>query len=163
MALSIHPRHLAELTPWARLAQGAAGPSAHHRKAEAVPTHATILIVEDNAGVREALVEILRPEGYGVLTAATVQEAEEARRQLTPGGIDVVIANVHLTADREARGGYALWQRWTALNPQLRFILISGDPSARELPAIRAGVMRWLTKPFSPAEVLDTVRDSLGR
>jgi two-component system, response regulator FlrC len=128
-----------------------------------VPTHTTILIVEDNAGVREALVEILRPEGYRVLTAATVQEAEEARRQATPGGIDVVIANIHLTADREAREGYALWQRWTALDPQLRFILISGDPHARDLPAIRAGAVRWLTKPFSPAEVFETVRDALGR
>jgi two-component system, response regulator FlrC len=126
-------------------------------------THATVLIVEDNAGVREALVEILRPEGYRVLTAATVQEAEEARQQLTPGNIDVVIANIHLTADREAREGYALWQRWTALDPQLRFILISGDPQARDLPAIRAGAVRWLTKPFSPAEVLETVRDALGR
>ena len=128
-----------------------------------MPTHATILAVEDNTGVREALVEILRPEGYRVLTAATVPEAEEARRQLTPGGIDVVIANLHLTAEREAREGYALWQRWTALNPQLRFILISGDPHAPDLPAIRAGAVRWLPKPFRPVEVLDTVRDALGR
>jgi two-component system response regulator FlrC len=128
-----------------------------------MPTHPTVLIVEDNAGVREALVEILRPEGYWVLTATTVQEAEEVRQQLTPGDIDVVIANLHLTADREAREGYALWQHWTALDPQLRFILISGDPRARDLPAIRAGAVRWLAKPFSPAEVLDAVRDALGR
>jgi two-component system response regulator FlrC len=127
-----------------------------------MPTHATLLIVEDDAGVREALMEILRPEGYRVLTAATVHEAEEARRQLTPGGIDVVIANIHLTADREAREGYALWQRWTALDPQLRFILISGDLHARDLPAIRAGAVLWLSKPFSPAEILETVRDALG-
>jgi len=73
-----------------------------------MPTPATILIVEDNAGVREALVEIVRPDGYRVLIAATVQEAEEARRQVTPGDIDVVIANIHLTADHEAREGYAL-------------------------------------------------------
>jgi CheY-like chemotaxis protein len=113
--------------------------------------------------VREALVEILRPEGYRVLTAATVQEAEEARRQVTPGEIDVVIANIHLTADRDAREGYALWQRWTGLDPQPRFILISGDPRTRDLPAIRAGAVRWLTKPFGPAEVLETLRGALGR
>jgi two-component system response regulator FlrC len=128
-----------------------------------MPTHATVLIVEDNIGVREALVEILCPQGYRVLTAATVQEAEEVRRQVTPGHIDVVIANLHLTADREAREGYTLWQRWTALDPQLPFLLISGDPRTRDLPAIRAGAVRWLAKPFSPAEMLDTVRDALGR
>jgi two-component system response regulator FlrC len=119
-----------------------------------MPTHATILIVEDDAGVREALVEILCPHGYRVLTAATVQEAEEARRQVTPRDIDVVIANIYLTADPEAREGYALWQRWTARDPHPRFILMSGDRSSRDLPAIRAGAVRWLTKPFSPAEVL---------
>ena len=128
-----------------------------------MPTHATILIVEDAAGVREALVEILRPDGYRVLTAATVQEAEEIKQQVTPGGIDVVIANIHLTADPEVREGYRLWQRWNALDPQLRFILISGDTSSRDLPAIRAGAVRWLAKPFGPAEVLEILRGALGR
>jgi DNA-binding NtrC family response regulator len=128
-----------------------------------MPTHATVLIVEDDARVREALVEILRPHGYRVLTAATVQEVEEAWWQLTPGGIDVAIVNIHLTADPEAREGYTLWQRWNALDPQLSFILMSGDTSSRDLPAIRAGAVRWLTKPFGPAEVLETLRDALGR
>jgi CheY-like chemotaxis protein len=51
----------------------------------------------------------------------------------------------------------------TALDLQPRFILMSGDTSSRDLPAIRAGAVRWLTKPFSPAKVLETVRDALGR
>lgn len=105
----------------------------------------------------------MRPEGDGVLTAATVQEAEEIKQQVTPGGIDVVIANIHLPADPEAREGYTLWQRWNALDPQLRFILMSGDTSSRDLPAIRAGAVRWLTKPFGPAEVLEILRGALGR
>jgi two-component system response regulator FlrC len=128
-----------------------------------MPTHATVLIVEDDAGAREALVEILRPHGYRVLTATTVQEAEEAKQRAAPGGIDVVIGNIHLTADRQAREGYALWQCWTARDPHPRFILMSGDTSSRDLPAIRAGAVRWLTKPFSPAEVLEAVRAALGR
>jgi two-component system response regulator FlrC len=128
-----------------------------------MPTHATVLIVEDDAGVREAMIEILRPHGYRSLTAATVQQAEEAKRQVTPGDIEVVIANIHLTADPEAWEGYALWQRWTALDPQPRFILISGDPRTRDLPAIRAGAVRWLAKPFSSAEALEAIWDALDR
>jgi two-component system response regulator FlrC len=127
-----------------------------------MPTHATILIVEDDAGVREALIEILRTQGYRILTAATVQEAEEARRLVTLGDIEVVIANIHLTPDPEAREGYALWQCWTTLDPHPRFILISGDPRTRDLPAIRDGVVRWLAKPFSSAEVLEAIWDALG-
>jgi DNA-binding response OmpR family regulator len=59
--------------------------------------------------------------------------------------------------------GYALWQRWTALDPQLRFILISGDLRSRDLPAIQAGSVRWLGKPFSPEELLEAVRAVLAR
>jgi DNA-binding NtrC family response regulator len=82
---------------------------------------------------------------------------------VTPVDVDVAIANIHLTADREAREGYALWQRRTALDPQPRFILISGDPRSRDLPAIRTGAVRWLAKPFGAAKVLEAVRDALGR
>jgi CheY-like chemotaxis protein len=74
----------------------------------------------------------------------------------------MVIANLHLTAAPRAREGYAPWQRWTARDPQPRFILMSGDPRRRDLPAIRAGAVLWLSKPFSPAEILETVRDALG-
>jgi CheY-like chemotaxis protein len=102
-----------------------------------MPTQATVLIVEDDAGVREALEEILRPHSYRALTSATVQETEEARRQVTPGNR---CGHCQHPSDRrpQAREGYALWQRWTALDPQLRFILINGDPRNQDLPAIRA-------------------------
>ena len=40
---------------------------------------------------------------------------------------------------------------------------MSGDTSSQDLPATRAGAVRWLTKPFSPTEVLKAVRAVLGR
>lgn len=127
-----------------------------------MPTHATILIVEDDAGVREALVNFAARGRWGPHRR---HGAGGGGNQAAgdPGGIDVVIANIHLTADPEAREGYTLWQRWNALDPQLRFILMSGDTSSRDLPAIRAGAVRWLTKPFGPAEVLEILRGALGR
>jgi DNA-binding NarL/FixJ family response regulator len=119
---------------------------------------ATILMVEDDAGVRETLVEILRPQGYLVRTAATVAEAEAALRQLGAEGIQLVIADIQLTHNARAREGYGLYQRWTAIYPRLPFLLMSGDPRYQDLPAVRAGAVRWLTKPFSPAALLDTIR-----
>jgi DNA-binding NarL/FixJ family response regulator len=119
---------------------------------------ATILVVEDDAGVRESLVEILRPQGYLVHTAATIAEAETVLRQLGAEGVQLVIADIQLTPNARARQGYELYQRWTAIYPRLPFLLMSGDPRHQDLPAVRARPVRWLTKPFSPTALLDTIR-----
>jgi DNA-binding NtrC family response regulator len=99
----------------------------------------------------------LCPQGYLVHTAATVAEAEGALRQLGAEGLQFVIADIQLTLDARAREGYELYQRWTAIYPRLPFLLISGDPCYQDLPAVRAGAVRWLTKPFSPTALLDTI------
>jgi DNA-binding NarL/FixJ family response regulator len=121
-------------------------------------TPATVLIVEEDAGVREVLVEILCPLGYLVRTAATAAEAEAALRQLGAEGVQLVIADIQLTPNARAREGYALYQRWTAIYPGLPFLLMSGDPRHQDLPVVRAGAVRWLTKPLSPTALLDTIR-----
>jgi two-component system response regulator NreC len=118
----------------------------------------TILIVEDDAGVRETLMEILCPQSYLVHTAATVAEAAAALQQLGAEGIQLVIADIQLTPDARAREGYRLYQRWSTIYPRLPFLLMSGDPSHQDLPAVRAGAVRWLTKPFSPTALLDTIQ-----
>jgi DNA-binding response OmpR family regulator len=127
-----------------------------------MPSHPTILIVEDEAGMRALLEDVLRRQGYQVLTATTVPDAEAARQRLGPGSLDLVIANIRLTAGPEAREGYTLALRWRAWYPGLPFLLISGDPSTADPPAIRTGAVRWLAKPFTPGELLEAVQAALG-
>ena len=124
---------------------------------------ATVLIVENDAGVRQFLEAVLRLQGYQALPVGTVQEAEAARQQVGPGGIDVVIANINLTPDPAAREGYGLAQRWRAQEPTLPIILISGDSSLQALPEIQAGSMRFVAKPQVLDTVLQAVREVLGR
>jgi DNA-binding NtrC family response regulator len=124
---------------------------------------ATVLIVENDAGVRQFLEALLRLQGYQALAVGTVPEAEAARQQVGPGGLDVVIANIHLTPDPAAREGYGLAQRWRAQEPTLPIILISGDSSLQALPEIQAGTMRFLAKPQVLDTVLQAVREVLGR
>ena len=128
-----------------------------------MPTNPTILIIENEAGMRALLEDILRLQGYEILTATTVEQAEATRQRLTPGSIGLVIADVHLTTGLETREGYALYQRWRTWDLGLPFLLISGDPSTRDLPDVRAGAVRWLAKPFTPGELLEAVREVLGR
>jgi DNA-binding NtrC family response regulator len=128
-----------------------------------MPSRDTVLIVEDMIEVRETLSEGLSYYSYRVIPAATVHEAEEALQHLGVAGIDLVIADINLTRDPLAQEGYSLYQRWSALYPALRFILISGDPHNQELPAIRAGVVRFLAKPFGINTLLGAVRELLGK
>jgi DNA-binding NtrC family response regulator len=126
-------------------------------------THDTVLIVEDELGVREILHEALSFYGYRVITAATVQEAERALQSLGVAETNLVITDINLTAVYHAREGYVLYQHWSTLYPALRFILISGDPDNQELPDVRSGAVRFLAKPFEINGLLEVVREVLGR
>ena len=128
-----------------------------------MPTQNTVLVVDDETGVRETLDQGLRLYGYRVITAATVQEAGKALQSLGAAKIDLVITDINLTPAYNAQEGYALYQRWSALYPTLRFILISGNPNSQELPHIRAGAVRFLAKPFGIDALAEAVREVLGR
>jgi DNA-binding NtrC family response regulator len=126
-------------------------------------THDTVLIVEDEEGVREVLHEALSFCSYRVITAASMQEAEKVLQSLGGAETILVITDVNLTPVHNAHEGYALYQRWSALYPALRFLLISGDPTNQELPAIRSGAVRFLAKPFEIDALFEAVREVLGR
>jgi DNA-binding NtrC family response regulator len=126
-------------------------------------THDTVLIVEDEVGVRELLYEALKIYGYRVVTAASVQEAENALQSLGVAETDLVITDINLMPAHIAQEGYALYQRWRALYPALHFLLISGDSRNQELPDIRSGAVRFLAKPFGIDALLEVVREVLGK
>lgn len=125
--------------------------------------HDTVLVVEDEMGVREVLQEALSLYGYRVITATTVQEAEGALQCLDVTETNLVIIDINLTPVLYAQEGYALYQRWSALYPALRFILISGDPNNQELSDIRSGAVRFVAKPFEINALIEVVREVLGR
>ena len=110
-----------------------------------------ILIVDDDAGVRDALAEVLRDGGYGVDLAAT---AAEAKRLLSEYRYGVVFADWRLpdgdgaliASLAEAAGSYA-------------FVMSGYLP--RMLPG-NVDVRQTLMKPVRPAELLAAVRACIG-
>src|SRR5262245_42683946 len=64
---------------------------------------ATILIVDDEEPVRETLVEVLSIQGYGVITAASVEQAEGTKTQLGLEGIQLLITDVNLSPAAQVR------------------------------------------------------------
>ena len=112
--------------------------------------------------MRETLVEVLSMEGYRVLTAASVEQAEEAKTRLGAAGIQLLITDVNLSPAAQVRAGYTLAQRWRALHPELPILLMSGDPSNQGLPEVRSGSLGFLLKPFQMGILLEAVRRALG-
>src|SRR5882757_8225432 len=113
-----------------------------------------ILLVEDDASVRDAVAAALREEGYVV---ATADDGQQAINVFAPG-TDLVVADLMMP---NVDGRELL--RWVIQNhPGTAVILMTGYgtiPQAVE--AIKAGATAYLTKPLNPEELLLHVRKAL--
>lgn len=118
----------------------------------------TILIIEDEAALRDILDEALHAYGYSAITAATVQEAEESRQRLHPEVFGLVLTDINLSHTPHGQEGYDLFQRWTEAQPALPFVLMSGAARSLALPVAHPGSVRFLAKPFDLDELLAVVQ-----
>jgi PAS domain S-box-containing protein len=143
------------------LARGAALPAAPDAPAVAAPAPsiagARVLLVEDDASVRDATAMLLRVEGYRVTAVASLPEAERAVLAATPG---LLITDYHL-ADG-VLGTEVIAALRTRIDAGLKAILLTGDTSAmvREMQADPN--LRILSKPVDAEELLQLLREELG-
>jgi CheY-like chemotaxis protein len=116
-----------------------------------------ILLVEDNADVREVVKSQLETLGYAVLTVASGPEALQALAN--PDCFDLVLSDVVMAG---GMSGFDV-ARWVqAQVPGLRVLLASGYPDA-VLKSEAPGESRpeILRKPFSRAELARALRRTL--
>jgi signal transduction histidine kinase len=118
----------------------------------------TLLLVEDETGVREVIVEWLSGHGYDVLTAQNGTEALSVAAAHA-GRIDLMIADVVMPQ----MGGPELASRLLPLRPDMKVIYVSGyaDEAIGDPAKLAAGAA-FLQKPFSLDALLHRVRDILG-
>jgi PAS domain S-box-containing protein len=122
------------------------------------PAAGTVLVVEDDAAVRQVAVRILRAEGYTVLEA---RRPSEARVLCTVhgAGIDLLLTDIIMPECT----GLQLAQELTHLHPNMRVLYMSGYPGGA---AKRSGALApwapYVEKPFSPAVLLEKVRTALS-
>ena len=122
---------------------------------------ATILLVEDEQRVRFALHSFLQRQGYEVIGVGTVEEAEQCITGRGGENIALIVSDINLHPGSKELEGYEFFKRWTAEHSELPFILISGDHSSWDLPAVRSGAVRFLAKPFDFYDLLAAVRSVL--
>ncbi|SRR5579884_3971640 len=123
-------------------------------RTDSQPDHqTTLLVVEDDEMVRDAMIRLFVREGYLVLTAATGHDAIGLLR--TPAtSVDVVLLDIGLPDV----SGADLCARMRQIFPDLPVVVCSGAARAEELEELRRlGISRFLTKPIALSELVEAV------
>jgi len=121
--------------------------------------HETLLVVEDDALVRESLRRALMEKGYTVLAAQDGEQALEVAQQY-PSSIALLVTDVVMPK----LGGLQLAERIQALRPGLRTLFVSGHTDETALQKLDLGApAQFLAKPYSLDELARCVRELLGR
>jgi two-component system, sensor histidine kinase len=113
-----------------------------------------VLLVEDDARVRNATRMLLKVEGYDVTAAGTLAEAVAAAR--ANPNIRLLVTDYHLGT--EDTGVHVIAAVRSELGERLPAVLISGDTSSamRELKCDDA--LRTASKPINPDELMELLR-----
>lgn len=114
----------------------------------------TILVVEDDAQIRNFITYTLKQEGFPCLTAGT---AQNALTQLVSGQIDLVLLDLGLP-DFDGMEVIKKVREWS----EVPIIVVSArDQDNEKASALDNGADDYLTKPFSATELMARIRVAL--
>lgn len=112
----------------------------------------TILIVEDDEDIREALTETLELEGF---TVASTSSASEGLAVLDGTNVSLVVSDVQMPK----MDGIDLLERIKGLYPELPVILMTAYGTIQKaVEAMRLGASHYLVKPFAASTLTETVK-----
>lgn len=115
----------------------------------------SILVVEDEPAIAESVAYALRRDGFSVELAASARAADEAI-----GRVELVVLDLMLPDD----SGFHLIARWRERGLATSIIVLSSrDEEADRVAALESGADDYVTKPFSPREIVARVRAVLRR
>src|SRR5712671_3710631 len=116
-----------------------------------------ILIIDDEAAIRDSLRMTLEYEGYDVLAAATGQEGLALAERETP---DLVVLDVKMPG----MDGIEVLDRLRAMNDSLPVIIMSGHGTiGTAAEATEKGAFDFIEKPFASERVLVSLRNALDQ
>ncbi len=118
-----------------------------------------ILVVDDEPFIRELIQETLSPLPYAI---ELVGDGPAALSAAAAGRIDLVLLDVRLGGELD---GIEVCRRLVgSQDPPPTVIFLTGLASEGDAEAARqAGGAAYLTKPFSPLELLERVEEALAR
>jgi len=117
----------------------------------------TILVVEDDAESRAAMLKVLESVGYKTMEADNGQSALDLVQQ---DGIDVLVTDLRLPV----MDGVELLKRAKAADQEIEVILITGHGTVEvAVEAIKEGAYDFITKPVKKAQLLHAVEKASER
>ncbi|MGH8909102.1 MAG: response regulator transcription factor [Egibacteraceae bacterium] len=111
----------------------------------------TVLVVEDDRGVRDLLVTVLRTEGFEVRTAKDGLEGLLKLRMCAPSAVvlDIMMPDV---------GGMRVLDALAEEQARVPVIVVTGKPEAAEEAIDRLGAENVFPKPFDVDELVARIR-----
>ena len=119
---------------------------------------ATVLVAEDDDGLRQLMVRVLSRNGYQVLVAESGERALEVAGDYE-GTIDLLVSDV-VMLDVDGAELAAALQR---THPSLRVLMTSGTADASIVNHLTPGTAAFLAKPYRPSALIDQVHELLSR
>jgi two-component system response regulator AtoC len=116
-----------------------------------------VLIVDDDAGLRQSLALLLQEAGYDVVSEG---DPEQALQRAATGAFELILCDVRMPK----MDGVTFLRRYRADGGQALLIMMSAYGSEDSaLAAMREGAYDYLHKPFRPDEVTMTLRKAEER
>ncbi|CAE6965709.1 sigma-54 dependent transcriptional regulator [Pseudomonas sp. BMW13] len=118
---------------------------------------AQVIVVDDEAAIREAVQQWLELSGFTVRTCASAAEALALVDRDFPG---IVVSDVRMPGS----DGLQLLDRLLQVDTDLPVILVTGHGDVpMAVQALRQGAYDFIEKPFTPERLLDSVRRALDK
>src|SRR5579859_6907537 len=122
-----------------------------------IAADARILVIDDEAGIRESLEVLLSLEGYRVEMAV---DGEEGLLKLEQNGYDLVLLDLALPGQT----GLELLPEIRERQPELPVIMITAYGTVDNVvEAVRAGAENFVQKPWDNEKLLADIRAAIGR
>ena len=114
-----------------------------------------ILIIEDDTSFCQMLQKFLTRHGFEVSTSYSLKEAEE---QLNTTTFDVILSDVRLPKGN----GVTLLSQIRATSSKTQVILMTGYAEVKTaVNAMKKGAFDYISKPFTPEEILAVIQNAL--
>ena len=116
-----------------------------------------ILVVDDEKAARKSLADILRLEGYEVMS---VEDGASALTFLNDQEVDLMLLDIRMPG----MDGIEIMQQASEISPETQIVMLTAHGSMESaIEALRYGAHDYLIKPSSPQEILSSVAGALAR